>query len=72
MCLLHDEEVTNFEAALEKDNTVSWKTLIHLQAHPGDYSVGKQEAHFASKLKTLTAWLKKEGQATNRPMARTA
>ena len=36
MCLLRDEEVTTFEAALEKDDTVSRKTLFYLQAHPGD------------------------------------
>ena len=60
MCLLRDEEVTTFEAA--QDDAVSRKTLFHLQAHPGDDSVGKREAHFVAKLKTLTAWLKKEGQ----------
>ena len=47
-------------------------TLFHLQAHPGNNSVGKREAHFAAKLKTLTAWLEKEGQATNRLTAGTA
>jgi len=72
MCLLRDEEVTTFEAALEKDDAVSRRTLFHLQAHPGDDSVGKREAHFAAKLKTLTAWLEKEGQATNGPTAGTA
>ena len=66
MCLLRDEEVTTFEAALEKDDAVSRKTLFHLQAHPGDDSVDKREAHFAAKLKTLTAWLKNEGQAIGR------
>ena len=65
MCLLRDEEVTTFEAALEKDDTVSRKTLFHLQAHPGYYLVGKREAHFVAKLKTLTVWLEKEGQTTN-------
>ena len=72
ICLLRDEEVTTFEAALEKDDAVSRRTLFHLQAHPGYYSVGKREAHFAAKLKTLTAWLEKEGQATNGPTAGTA
>ena len=72
MCLLHDEEVMTFEAALEKDDTVSRKNLFHLQAHSGDDLVGKLEVHFAAKLKTLTAWLEKEGQATNWPTAGTA
>ena len=60
------------EGQLEKDDAVSRKTLFHLQAHPGDNLVGKLEAHFAAKLKTLTAWLEKEGQAINRPTAGTA
>ena len=72
MCLLCDKEVTTFEAALEKDNAVLLKTLFHLQAHPGDYLVCKWEAHFVAKLKTLTAWLEKEGQATKGPTAGTA
>ena len=61
-----------FEAALKKDNTVSRKTLFHLQAHPGEDSVGRLEVHFAAKLQTLMVWLEKEGQETNRLTAGTA